>query len=158
MKQAYYKDIPRFLKVKVNNKTNPTDSYGERGIRTLDPLARMHAFQACALDHYATPPFVIQFYTLFPHGTLSKSIVVFGTRPQLCDASVIIQFCFLLPKSTFYRSVRRIWHQDRTECAPVPMIVFELGDMCKVKKWRNMGQYSHWQKTFFRVQFQHYYI
>lgn len=25
-------------------------------IRTLDALSSMHAFQACALGHYATPP------------------------------------------------------------------------------------------------------
>ena len=29
---------------------------GGGGIRTLDDLAAMHAFQACALVHYATPP------------------------------------------------------------------------------------------------------
>ncbi len=29
---------------------------GERGIRTLDSFAGMHAFQACALDHYAISP------------------------------------------------------------------------------------------------------
>lgn len=29
---------------------------GEGGIRTLDSLSTIHAFQACALVHYATPP------------------------------------------------------------------------------------------------------
>ena len=29
---------------------------GGRGIRTLETVARLHAFQACALDHSATPP------------------------------------------------------------------------------------------------------
>ena len=29
---------------------------GEKGIRTLDTVARIHAFQACAFDHSATSP------------------------------------------------------------------------------------------------------
>ena len=29
---------------------------GERGIRTLDTVSRIHAFQACAFNHSATPP------------------------------------------------------------------------------------------------------
>ncbi len=29
---------------------------GEGGIRTLEALADLHAFQACALGHYATSP------------------------------------------------------------------------------------------------------
>ena len=29
---------------------------GRGGIRTLDTLSRMHAFQACALNHSATLP------------------------------------------------------------------------------------------------------
>ncbi len=29
---------------------------GERGIRTLDTVARIHAFQACAFSHSATSP------------------------------------------------------------------------------------------------------
>ena len=29
---------------------------GERGIRTLDTVARIHAFQACAFNHSATSP------------------------------------------------------------------------------------------------------
>lgn len=29
---------------------------GSGGIRTLEPFDRLHAFQACALDHYATLP------------------------------------------------------------------------------------------------------
>ena len=29
---------------------------GERGIRTLDTVSRIHAFQACAFSHSATPP------------------------------------------------------------------------------------------------------
>ena len=32
-------------------------SGGERGIRTLDTVARIHAFQACAFDHSATSPY-----------------------------------------------------------------------------------------------------
>ena len=30
---------------------------GEKGIRTLDTVARIHAFQACAFNHSATDPF-----------------------------------------------------------------------------------------------------
>ena len=30
---------------------------GERGIRTLDTVSRIHAFQACAFDHSATSPY-----------------------------------------------------------------------------------------------------
>ena len=29
---------------------------GETGIRTLETVARLHAFQACAFDHSATSP------------------------------------------------------------------------------------------------------
>ena len=29
---------------------------GERGIRTLDTVSRIHAFQACAFNHSATSP------------------------------------------------------------------------------------------------------
>src|SRR5690606_21018607 len=31
-------------------------SGGERGIRTLDTVSRIHAFQACAFNHSATSP------------------------------------------------------------------------------------------------------
>ncbi len=31
---------------------------GERGIRTLETVARLHAFQACAFSHSATSPFI----------------------------------------------------------------------------------------------------
>ena len=29
---------------------------GEKGIRTLETVARLHAFQACAFNHSATSP------------------------------------------------------------------------------------------------------
>jgi hypothetical protein len=32
------------------------DIGGEGGIRTLETVARLHAFQACAFDHSATSP------------------------------------------------------------------------------------------------------
>ena len=32
-------------------------SGGSTGIRTLETVARLHAFQACAFDHSATDPF-----------------------------------------------------------------------------------------------------
>ena len=31
-------------------------SGGERGIRTLETVPRLHTFQACAFDHSATSP------------------------------------------------------------------------------------------------------
>ncbi len=37
-------------------------SGGERGIRTLETVSRLHAFQACAFNHSATSP-VYQFNT-----------------------------------------------------------------------------------------------
>ena len=43
---------------------------GEKGIRTLDTIARIHAFQACAFNHSATSPiqtyfkkFLIDFFS-----------------------------------------------------------------------------------------------
>ena len=33
---------------------------GETGIRTLETVSRLHAFQACAFDHSATSPFYKQ--------------------------------------------------------------------------------------------------
>ena len=37
---------------------------GERGIRTPETLAGLHAFQACALGHYATSPFAVLNYLI----------------------------------------------------------------------------------------------
>ena len=34
---------------------------GERGIRTLDSIATIHAFQACAFNHSATSPAYISY-------------------------------------------------------------------------------------------------
>ena len=34
------------------------DNGGEKGIRTLDTIARIHAFQACAFDRSATSPYL----------------------------------------------------------------------------------------------------
>ena len=34
------------------------DYGGEKGIRTLDTIARIHAFQACAFNHSATSPII----------------------------------------------------------------------------------------------------
>ena len=36
---------------------------GENGIRTHERVASLHTFQACALNHSATPP--IKFYFFF---------------------------------------------------------------------------------------------
>src|SRR5690348_7924844 len=41
---------------KQNNYNILGRSGGEKGIRTLDTVARIHAFQACAFDHSATSP------------------------------------------------------------------------------------------------------
>ena len=55
-------DIEKFRKFKdkinINfKKTNKTIyNGGEKGIRTLDTIARIHAFQACAFNHSATSP------------------------------------------------------------------------------------------------------
>jgi hypothetical protein len=38
------------------NKKNCIGDGGEKGIRTLDTVARIHAFQACAFNHSATSP------------------------------------------------------------------------------------------------------
>ena len=35
---------------------------GEKGIRTLDTIARIHAFQACAFNHSATSPIFNQVF------------------------------------------------------------------------------------------------
>ena len=37
---------------------------GEKGIRTLDTVTRIHAFQACAFNHSATSPALAGTYTL----------------------------------------------------------------------------------------------
>lgn len=37
------------------------DNGGEKGIRTLDTVSRIHAFQACAFNHSATSPAPLQY-------------------------------------------------------------------------------------------------
>jgi hypothetical protein len=37
-------------------RAGPKADGGERGIRTLETVTRLHAFQACAFDHSATSP------------------------------------------------------------------------------------------------------
>lgn len=39
---------------------------GGRGIRTLETVARLHAFQACAFDHSAIPPARLPFSDAAP--------------------------------------------------------------------------------------------
>ena len=53
---------------------------GERGIRTLERLATLHAFQACALGHYAISPCLIAsrsefFLTVGAHETQPEKIL-----------------------------------------------------------------------------------
>ena len=38
-----------------------SNSCGEEGIRTPETVSRLHAFQACALSHSATSPYVSSF-------------------------------------------------------------------------------------------------
>ncbi len=38
----------------------PARDCGERGIRTLEGFDTLHAFQACAIDHYATSPYTLR--------------------------------------------------------------------------------------------------
>ncbi len=40
----------------LSSNINRLTAGGERGIRTLETVARLHAFQACAIDHSATSP------------------------------------------------------------------------------------------------------
>lgn len=37
-----------------------TKNGGERGIRTLETVTRLHTFQACAFDHSATSPIILK--------------------------------------------------------------------------------------------------
>ena len=48
----------RNIKLLNVNKTSYLNNItgGERGIRTLDTITRIHAFQACAFSHSATSP------------------------------------------------------------------------------------------------------
>jgi hypothetical protein len=41
----------------LNSLRQQESAGGGRGIRTLDTVSRIHAFQACAFNHSATPPF-----------------------------------------------------------------------------------------------------
>ena len=38
---------------------------GERGIRTLETVTRLHTFQACAFDHSATSPLMRHYTDMF---------------------------------------------------------------------------------------------
>jgi hypothetical protein len=40
----------------ISLKNNLFSIGGEKGIRTLDTIAHIHAFQACAFNHSATSP------------------------------------------------------------------------------------------------------
>ena len=56
-------DSPNFEKLNNFNmlwKEMAEKKYGgETGIRTLETVTRLHAFQACAFDHSATSPYQI---------------------------------------------------------------------------------------------------
>ncbi len=41
----------------MENQSLKKEDGGQRGIRTLDTVARIHAFQACAFNHSATCPY-----------------------------------------------------------------------------------------------------
>ena len=55
--QAFEKTLEITLSGRVSRCRGKSGMYGgERGIRTLDTLSRIHAFQACAFNHSATSP------------------------------------------------------------------------------------------------------
>ncbi len=58
--QQLWRENPQFRAILAVNFESENDSNklsgGERGIRTLDTVSRIHAFQACAFNHSATSP------------------------------------------------------------------------------------------------------
>ena len=48
-------DITKILSKRINFILGLING-GERGIRTLETVSRLHAFQACAFNHSATSP------------------------------------------------------------------------------------------------------
>jgi hypothetical protein len=56
---AAYLVVRKFVRKKAKvteNREKTMQTGGGRGIRTLDTVSRIHAFQACAFSHSATPP------------------------------------------------------------------------------------------------------
>ena len=68
-------------------------SGGGTGIRTLGTLAGTHAFQACALDHYATPPYfwIISNFFLYPFGCLRYHSLLYAVLLS-SNSSLYINF------------------------------------------------------------------
>ena len=105
-----------FNSIIVENKTG-----GERGIRTLDTVARIHAFQACAFNHSATSP---NCRTLYVPSGLKKSAslspangLAMPNRGRLQPLGHLCGFC---PGESV---IRRIAGKPRpahyTNCAPM---------------------------------------
>ena len=53
---------------------------GERGIRTLDTVSRIHAFQACAFSHSAISPIINSLLQLSPVG--DNTLMDFASREK----------------------------------------------------------------------------
>ena len=51
---SLFKDDGIIVHLNINVKS--VGNGGEKGIRTLDTIARIHAFQACAFNHSAISP------------------------------------------------------------------------------------------------------
>ena len=66
---------------------------GERGVRTLDTLSRIHTFQACSFSHSDTSPYFVVAYSLVQRGATIgregdpvKQNFLVSTRPvNLCS-------------------------------------------------------------------------
>ena len=56
---------------------------GERGIRTLETVPRLHTFQACAFDHSATSPH-IRLTGKYPDMPAAVKAVALTEKPALC--------------------------------------------------------------------------
>jgi hypothetical protein len=56
---------------------------GEGGIRTLETVARLHAFQACAFDHSATSPPVTAESAELKRSDLALQADILGRRTRV---------------------------------------------------------------------------
>ena len=71
----------------MSGETRKRHGGGGRGIRTLETVARLHAFQACAFDHSATPP--LNIWLADNHARADHAIYRSGARAQDTAHSVI---------------------------------------------------------------------
>jgi hypothetical protein len=85
-------------------------SGGERGIRTLETVSRLHAFQACAFNHSATSPAQVK----------RRNILRFGVRATDC----CIKPDFSCPcRSRRAFGIRFETHHFCYFCAPTPCAI-----------------------------------